>query len=110
MAEYKDREHFIPVRKSELLELLCRDKKLSRDERESFRQFGTLVSSVFHFEYLKQLEELKDAYAPFDPDADTKSLRPVPDDQRHKNEEQLFAKFTTLMERANFKRLKREEM
>jgi hypothetical protein len=110
MAEYKDREHFIPLRKSDLLDLLCRDKKLPRDERESFRQFGILVSSVFHFEYLKQLEDLKDAYAPFDPDADTKSLRPVSDDQRRKNEEQLFEKFTTLMERANFKRLQREEM
>jgi hypothetical protein len=110
MAEYKDREHFIPLRKSDLIELLCRDKKLPAAEREPFRQFCILVSSVFHFEYLKQLEELKDAYAPFDPDADTKPLQPVSDDQRHKNEEQLFAKFTALMERANFKRLTREEM
>lgn len=56
MAEYKDREHFIPLRKSDLIELLSKDKKLSTEERESFRQFCTLVSSVFHFEYLKQLE------------------------------------------------------
>ena len=110
MAEYKDREHFIPLRKSDLIELLCRDKKLPAAEREPFRQFCTLVSSVFHFEYLKQLEDLKDAYAPFDPDADTKPLNPVSDAQRHENEEQLFEKFTALMERANFKRLTREEM
>src|SRR5262249_25926307 len=110
MAEYQDREHFIPLRKSDLIELLCRDKKLSARERESFRKFCGLVSSVFHFEYLKQLEDLKDAYAPFDPDADTKTLHPVSADKRQKDEEQLFEKFTALMERANFKRLKLEEL
>jgi hypothetical protein len=110
MAEYKDREHFIPLRKSDLIELLAKDKKLSAAERATFRQFCTLVSSVFHFEYLKQLEELKDAYAPFDPDADTKPLHPLSAEDRQKDEERLFEKFTALMERANFKRLTREEM
>ncbi|MGH7170184.1 MAG: DUF3754 domain-containing protein [Gemmataceae bacterium] len=110
MAEYKNREHFIPLRKSDLIELLNRDKQLSAAERGPFRQFCTLVSAVFHFEYLRQLEDLKDAYAPFDPDADTKPLQPVSEAQRLKNEEQLFEKFTALMERANFKRLKREEV
>ncbi|HEY7158763.1 MAG TPA: DUF3754 domain-containing protein [Gemmataceae bacterium] len=110
MAEFKDREHFIPLRKSDLIELLCRDKKLPDAERETFRQFCVLVSAVFHFEYLKQLEGLKDAYAPFDPDADTKSLQPISAEERSKNEEQLFGKFTALMERANFKRLTREEL
>src|SRR6185312_7413925 len=110
MAEYQDREHFIPLRKSDLIELLSKDKKLPAAERAPFRQFCTLVSAVFHFEYLKQLEDLKDAYAPFDPDADTKSLHPVSPDERDKDEEQLFHKFTALMERANFKRLSREEM
>jgi hypothetical protein len=110
MAEYKDREHFIPLRKSDLIDLLSRDKKISAADREAFRQFCTLVSAVFHFEYLRQLEDLKDAYAPFDPDADTKPLHTVSDQQRVKNEEQLFEKFTALMERANFKRLNREEV
>jgi hypothetical protein len=110
MAEYKDREHFIPLRKSDLVELLCADKQLSSEEREPFRQFCRLVSSVFHFEYLQLLEDLKDAYAPFDPDADTRPLRPVPPEGRKRQEEQLFEKFTALMERGNFKHLTREEV
>jgi hypothetical protein len=110
MAEYKDREHFIPLRKSDLVELLCKDKQLSVQEREPFRQFCILVSSVFHFEYLKQLEELKDAYAPFDPDADTKPLKPLLPEDRARREEQVFEKFTALMERGNFKHLSREEV
>src|SRR5579884_232754 len=110
MAAYDDREHFIPLRKSDLIELLCRDPKMALSEREPFRQFCALVSAVFHFEYLKQLEGLKDAYAPFDPDADTKTLRPVSADERRKEEERLFTRFAVLMERANFKRLTHEEL
>jgi hypothetical protein len=110
MAEYKDREHFIPLRKSDLITLLCKDSKLPAQEREPFRQFCILVSSVFHFEYLKQLEELKDAYAPFDPDADTKPLKPLPPDERKRSEDELFARFTALMERANFKHLTHDEI
>jgi hypothetical protein len=110
MAEYEDREHFIPLRKSDLVELLCKDKGLAVQEREPFRQFCVLVSSVFHFEYLKQLEELKDVYAPFDPDADTKPLKPPPPEERARCQDQLFEKFTALMERGNFKHLTREEV
>lgn len=110
MAEYKDREQFIPLRRSELRELLCRDEKLSAPERESFRQFCTVISSVFHFEYFAALEELKEDYAPFDPDADTKTLHEASNEERSKDEEQLFARFAGLMERANFIRLTREQM
>jgi hypothetical protein len=110
MAEYEDREHFIPLRKADLVHLLCKDKQLPVQQRDPFRQFCTLVSSVFHFEYLKQLEELKDAYAPFDPDADTKPLKPLLPEERHKCQDELFDKFTALMERANFKRFGRDEI
>jgi len=78
VAEYFDREHFIPLRKHDLMQLLLRDNQLPPEQREPFRQFGLLVSAAFHFEHLAKLEELKDAYAPFDPDADTKPGEPRP--------------------------------
>src|SRR4051794_15661 len=98
MAEYKDREHFIPLRKSDLIELLTRDKAVPVQERAEFQQFCRLVSSVFHFEYLQQLEDLKDAYAVFDPDADTRPLKPLSPEERGERLEKLFDKFTALME------------
>jgi hypothetical protein len=110
MAEYADREHYIPLRRTDLVKLLTADKGLSSVEREQVRQFCTLTSAVFHFEYQKQLEALKDAYAPFDPDADTKPLEPSRADDRPPQLEALFDKFTALMERANFKRLSREDI
>ncbi|MFO0846208.1 MAG: DUF3754 domain-containing protein [Gemmataceae bacterium] len=110
MAEYADREHYIPLRKSDLVELLCRDQRLGANERDGFRQFCRLVSAVWHFEYLETLERIKDLYAPFDPDAVTRPLTPLPPEQRPARMEALFDEFTRLMEKANFKRLTRQDV
>ena len=110
MAEYADREHFIPLRKSDLIELLLRDKKLLPQEREPFQQFCKLASCVFHYEYLGELEQLKDAYAPFDPDADTTPLTPLAPEQKAKRREQLFDTFAHLLQRGNFQHLTKEQV
>jgi Protein of unknown function (DUF3754) len=105
MAEFTDREHYIPLRKSDLIDLLSKDKALPVEEREPFRRFCRQVSALFHFEYLKKLEELKDAYAPFDPDSETRPLKELGPEERQKSLDRLFTTFTTLMERANFTKL-----
>src|SRR5262249_20659145 len=64
----------------------------------------------FHFEYQQELEELKDAYAPFDPDSETKPLAPPPPEERAKQLADVFERFGRLMERANFKRLSGDEI
>jgi hypothetical protein len=106
MAEYADREHYIPLRKTDLIKLLSTDKQLPVQEREPLRRFSQLVVGMFHFEYLKQLEELKDAYAPFDPDTETRPLENVTPDMRDMQLNRLFDSFVRLMERANFKHMK----
>src|SRR5262245_5017747 len=110
MAEYKDREHYIPLRKSDLTALLCKDPQVKWDEREPLTQFCRLVSAVWHFEYLDTLEKLKDAYAPFDPDSVCKPLVPLTLDQRDRKLEELFDGVVKLMERANFRRLTRADI
>lgn len=110
MAEYADREHFIPLRRGELIELLCGDKDLPADERESFRQFCRLVLAICHFEHNQVLEQLKSAYAPFDPDTDVKSVMKCLQDERQRKLNDLFSDFGHLMDQADFKHLGREEM
>jgi hypothetical protein len=110
MAVYDDREHYIPLRKTELVELLLKDPKLSANEREPLRQFARLVRAVWHFEYLQMLDDLKDRYAPFDPDAETVSLEKPDPLQRAEMMNHLFESFVALMERANFKRLTRKDV
>ena len=110
MAEYADREHYIPLRKSDLVALLCRDKQMPRAEAADFKQFCVLISAVFHFEYLEKLEHLKDRFAPFDPDTETKPLQDPGRDEREAMLEPLFNDFASLMERANFKRLTEDDV
>ncbi len=107
MAEYADREHYIPLRKSDLVDLLCGDKGMSADQRQQFRQFCTLVSATYHFEYHKLLEELKNEYAPFDPDAVTVEVKKLFPEERAAKLGTLFDRFAKLMERANFLHLDR---
>jgi hypothetical protein len=105
MAEYKDREHYIPLRKSDLVKLLCNDLRLDRAAGQQFRQLAELITATFHFEYNKLLEELKDEYAPFDPDSVTKPVETLTPDQKEQKLNWLFDRLLHLMERANFKRL-----
>src|SRR5262245_14811587 len=103
MAEYSDREHYIPLRRSDLVDLLCADKGLAPADREAFRQFCRLVAATYHFEYQEKLEELKTEYAPFDPDAVTVQVKKLTPEERQGRLDDLFGRFTWLMERANFK-------
>jgi hypothetical protein len=105
MAEYADREHYIPLRVSDLVDLLCGDKGLPRADAETFRQFCRLVIATYHFEYHQRLQELKDEYAPFDPDAVTRAVKPLSPEEKQKRLDRLFEQFAWLMERANYKRL-----
>jgi hypothetical protein len=109
MAACADREHFIPVRRCELIDLLCAEEGLSEEDQEQFRHFCRFVAAIYHFEYNQRLEQLKVAYAPFDPDSDTKELTKVLADEEQQRLNDLFSDFAWLMERANFRHLNRED-
>jgi hypothetical protein len=116
MAEYQDREHFIPIHRSELVELLASDRGLTADQalsaedRDRFRAFCGLLTAHFHHAYQQQLERLKADYRPFDPDADIRSLRPLSEAEQPAHLDRLFAEFVALLEKANYKRLTVEQM
>ncbi|HEV3257062.1 MAG TPA: DUF3754 domain-containing protein [Gemmataceae bacterium] len=105
-----DREHFIPLRKGELIDALCADPELPLAVREPFRQFCRLVTGIYHFEFHQLLEKLKTAYAPFDPDGDTKPLVRLSADQKQQQLNALYSEFGELMERANFRHLDRDDI
>ncbi|MBI3837725.1 MAG: hypothetical protein HY288_07300, partial [Planctomycetia bacterium] len=99
------REQFIPLRKAELVEVLARSADLSEIEAGAFRRFCRLLQALVHCEYQTTLEDLKNAYAPFDPDADTRPGGQLSSDELRQRQEQLFEKFGWLLERGNFRRL-----
>ena len=66
-------ERFIPFRKSDVV-TMCADE-VPDEEREPFRAFVELLESLLHHEFRGRLEALKDAYYPFNPDADVRTVR-----------------------------------
>jgi hypothetical protein len=67
------RYRFIPFRKTDIVQMCLQEDRLAGKESE-FKQLCQMLSSVFHFEFHKLVESLKDNYAPIDPDADTRNI------------------------------------
>jgi hypothetical protein len=109
-ATAANREHFIPLRKAELIDRLCQQPGLSSADLSGFRRLCQLLDATLHFEYHSHFEDLKTAYAPFDPDADTHSLITPTDSQRQTQVAHLFDRFNWLLERANFQRLSKVDL
>src|SRR5258707_972503 len=87
------REHFIPLRRADLVEKLSSWPELSAADRDAFDRFAQLLAATFHFEYHRQFEELKNAYAPFDPDADTIAPSDESPENREARLSRLFERF-----------------
>jgi hypothetical protein len=116
MAEHVDREHYLPIRRTDLIQLLTTYQPISAHaslsvaEQDLFRRFCDLTGAYFHHLYHQQLESLKDLYHPFDPDRETSLWHKLPEDERDERLNLLVQPFDELMVRANFRRLTREDL
>ena len=64
-----ERDQFIPIRKSDILDALISSGRLvGLEQHEKFRQLCRLLGAVFHYEYFDQLEKLRDDYYYFNPE------------------------------------------
>src|SRR5438132_723600 len=100
MSAPQARENFIPLRKDELIDVLCADRDLPAGERESFRACCRLIDAIYRHEYGQRLEQLLAEYAPFDPDADTRSLRTLSREEKDQRMYALFRDFGCVLEEA----------
>src|SRR5687768_11375975 len=87
------REHFIPLRPADLVQKLADDPAVTIFEREQFRRFCQLIEATIHHEYRTRLEELKAAYAPFDPDSDAVAVESLSNNDRSARCRRLFERF-----------------
>lgn len=103
-------EHFVPIRKADLVDLLCREPQLAPRDRGALRHLADLLSKRLHMAYHRELEELKQVYSHFDPDADTIAGAALTTGQRAEQLGEMFRRFNWLLERANFIRLTRDDI
>jgi Protein of unknown function (DUF3754) len=101
---------FIPLDTAELIGLLCADRGLPDDLHPSFRELCGLIERLHHLEYHHRLRELKTAYSPFDPDADTSKVMPLSSSERQHRLNSLYSDFAWMLARARFRHLGRAEI
>ena len=105
----RSREHFIPIRRTRLVELLAGNAKQS-SEHAAFLRWCQQLTSVIHHEYHQRLEAIKNDYDPFNPDVATCGERERTSQEREEAATRLFANLTSVLRGANYLRLSRGEI
>ncbi len=101
-------EHFIPFRKTDIV-TMCSDE-LPAEERGSFLGFTRMLASLLHHRFRDRIEALKDAYHPFNPEADTRTLAELSPTNRAAAQQRLEEELTALAFAANYTPLDVEEL
>ncbi|MDR3636683.1 MAG: DUF3754 domain-containing protein [Isosphaeraceae bacterium] len=100
-----NRENALPIRQGDLNRLLLAEPGVGPDEREHLIALGRLLGAWFHSEFYDELHELKELYAPLDPDNDYVTLndhtRPLTD----QSDEEFLVPFERALKRANYRTL-----
>jgi hypothetical protein len=104
-----DRDHFIAVRKSDVLDALIEHGRLAGDaQRVEFREVCRLLAAIYHYEYFAQLERLRDDYFYFDPDLEPHARFDQAALERAYAD--LVASFTTVLADASFVEMSHAEI
>lgn len=106
----QERERFIPFRLPLILNRILADERLSDDERTGMRDLFEIIRARFHFEFHELLDELKEAYAPFDPDSDHVGEPELPPEEIERRRKRLFEGFDELLTHGNYVQLTREQL
>ena len=83
----------------------CHDSRLQAVEAEEFREFCRILEALFHFEFHQKLETLKNAYTPFNPDADTQLITEYSPEEKQQLQKELVAGMTDVLNSANFEQI-----
>ena len=101
MGTLLDPKRYIPYRKSDIVRMCLAGKELDRAQADRFRIFDRLLTQVFHYEYHQLQEQLKNAYAPVNPDADTRTV----DLDTTEDSARFVDLLETLLDKANYEKV-----
>lgn len=101
----QNRNRFIPFRKVDVIEMCINDSRLSKYDQNLFRQLCHILGSLIHFEFHHQVEMLKDCYAPFNPDADTRLNFDYSEQNKKALQKNLVEGLAAILNAANFQKI-----
>jgi len=110
MTDHKPPGRFIPFRKSDLSRMCLETGLVAKDDESDFHDFHRLLEALLHFEYHQLLEALKDSYAPFNADADTRPIRPMDPDALFSHQKIFVQKMKALLNAANFEPITKADL
>jgi hypothetical protein len=104
-----DRDHFIAVRKTDILDALIEHGRLADEaQREQFAQVCRRLGAIYHYEYFAELERLRDDYFYFNPEIEPHARLDAAALERAYAE--LVLSLTTVLEDANFVEMSHAEI
>lgn len=99
-------QRVLPIRAVDLSRRLIHDPALAPSEQLELRQFCKLLGSTVHHEFHQWQIQLKDLYAPLDPDADHRiDLRQGTRERTEDLDEAFLGPLQTTLTRANYQKL-----
>jgi len=102
-------DRFIPFRKKDIIDM-CLNELESKEDQLSFQQFCDLLASFIHFKYHDLLESLKNDYAPFDPNTDTRQLKLLSNEEKAKSRAAFASNFAKVLDAANFEKITEQDL
>ena len=70
VAAPEQRDRVIPLRKSDIIDGLIAEGRLDEADQTRFRQLARMLGAIRHYEYLEELDRLRETYFYFDPEID----------------------------------------
>ncbi len=93
-----ERPRALPISRSEITSALV--ERFDENDRDDMNALAKLLAALFHFEFHEQLEALKDAYGPINPDREI--LKPPPPELQKRSSETVRDVLSDVLERGNY--------
>jgi len=110
MSTPTSRAHFLPFRRRDLIAFCAEEGRLDREDAERFRTLSRMIAALYHHDFHVRLDRIEDGFAPFDPDADTRTIHPIDETEREAGWEVLLQEVDDVLRRANYQTVTDEEI
>jgi hypothetical protein len=108
VAPRQQRDRVIPLRKSDIIDGLVAEGRLDEADQTRFRQLARMLGAILHYEYLEELDRLRETYFYFDPEVDPHEFGSAKDLSAAYR--QLSDEFVRVLTDANFIEVSHEEI
>jgi hypothetical protein len=102
------RDRFIPLRKSDIIDGLVAEGSLDAAGLANLRQFARTLGAIFHYQYFEELDRLREVYFHFDPELDPQVYGSAKDLEAAYR--LLGEEFVRVLEEANFIEISHDEI